>query len=293
MTTTILSDAVAEYLGEKSDRLSPAAISQYRYVLEGIWLPWCSANGVTEPAQVTDDTRRAFERSLKERPRPLATETLRTYIRSVALFLRWADVAKGRYKPPKAPRRLLETLTPQEVDAMERAALDERDRLIVRVLADTGVRVSELLGLRAADLRENAHDRRYSLRVIGKGDKEREVPVPRPLFVRLKAYAENGGPRTGYVFSGKRARAGGDVDRLTPSGAAQLVRNLATRAKIKRRVYPHLFRHTYATRMLSAGMNPVVLQKILGHESLAMISQTYSHLVISDTYDAMVRALKA
>jgi integrase len=52
----------------------------------------------------------------------------------------------------------------------------------------------------------------------------------------------------------------------------------------------HLFRHSYATAMLSRGMNPVALQTILGHESLEMISKTYSHLVISDTYEAMARA---
>jgi integrase/recombinase XerD len=298
----VIADQVAEYLAAKQrlmrkGELSPATISQAQFAL-GVFMPWADEAGIHEPEQVTAEAMERFEDYLRAKPKrnskPLSKETIRTYIRAARQFLKWAKAPMGDYKPPQKPsRRLLEVLSRQEIETLEKAALDERDRLIVRVLADTGIRVSELLGLRSTDLRENTHDRRYSMRVIGKGDKEREVPVPPLTFKRLKHYAEHGGPKDcEFIFCGKRRRHNGQVEPLTQSGVDQLVRNLATRAGM-RHVYPHLLRHSYATHMLSKNMNPVLLQKILGHSSLAMISQTYSHLVISDTYDAMIDALKA
>lgn len=310
MSTNPLQEAVADYLAEKTHRKSFATADQYRLILEGILLPWCESQDITKPAQMTDKAMDRFTDYLRERRhrgKPLSIHTIRTYVKGVRLFLNWREVARGRYEPPKAPHRLLEVLTLAEIEAMERAAIDPRDRVIVRVLADTGIRVSELLGLRVSDLHQNTHDRRYSIRVIGKGDEEREVPVPPKTFELLKRYAafaplnrfahEGGGLPSddefegGYIFIGKRRRHGGAVERLTPSGLAQLIKNLARQAGIKRRVWPHLFRHSYGTWMLSNYMNPVTLQKIMGHKDLSMISEVYSHLVIADTYAAMERAL--
>ena len=72
-----------------------------------------------------------------------------------------------------------------------------------------------------------------------------------------------------------------------------MVRNLATKAGIQRRIHPHLFRHGFATWQLARGMNPIQLAQILGHSSLAMIQQVYAHLAPSDAYDAMVATLRA
>jgi integrase/recombinase XerD len=294
--TSALQNTIEDYLTAKRNHGSPATADQYRYSLEGVFLPWCKQEDITEPVGVTDKALDRFTAHLKTRThkqtgKPISEQTARTYLRAVRIFLKWADVPKGKFKAPKAPgRKLLDVLSDQEIAAMEKAASDERDRLVVRVLADTGIRISELLGLRTRDLRENTHDRRYAIRVTGKGDKERDVPVNPTTFRRLERYAEQGKGQT-YIFCGKRRRPNGEFEQLTRSGADQLIRNLAKRARIGRRVYPHLFRHSYATAKLSNGMNPIVLQTILGHESLAMISQTYQHLVIADTYDAMMRTL--
>ncbi len=302
MTTNLLRDAVSQYLAEKRKQrrpkpMSQAALDQYRYALEDKWLPWCAQEGITEPAQATDKTMGRYSDYLngkrKHDGKPLSVHTRRTYVRSVRLFLNWSSVPKGTYQQEKAPQRLLEVLSRSEIDTIEAAAMDERDRLVVRVLADTGLRISELLGLRLADLRENKHDRVYSLRVVGKGNKEREVPVPPPTFKRLMAYAEHGGPKNSeFIFNGKR-KHDGQVARLTKSGADQLVRNLGKQADIEKRIYPHLLRHSYATWALSKGMNPLMLAKILGHANLTMIMTTYSHLVVADTYDAMMRMMSA
>jgi len=302
MKANALQEAVSEYIDEKRRQrrpkpMSQAAIDQYRFALEGVWLPWCAQEKITEPAQATDKAMDRYSDYLsaktKRNGKPLSVQSVRTYVRSVRLFLNSASVPKGDYKQLESPKRMLEVLSRQEIDTIELAAMDERDRLVIRVLADTGLRVSELLGLRREDLRENKHDRVYSLRVIGKGNKEREVPIPHPTFKRLMAYAEHVKPLgSEYIFLGKR-KHDGNVERLTKSGADQLVRNLAREAGIEKRVYPHLLRHSYATFALSRGMNPVTLAKILGHANLTMIMTTYSHLVVSDTYDAMMRMMSA
>ena len=291
-----LIDQVADYLEEKRRKKSPATAEQYRAVLENIFLPWAEAQKITEAAQVNDKAMDRFTDWLKTRKHgkkqePPSTATLRTYVRAVRVFLSWADVPKGRYEPPAKPKRLRDIPSRQEIDAMERAALDERDRLIVRVLADTGIRVSELLGLRLEDLLENTHDRQYFIRVIGKGDKQRDVAIEGKLFRRLKHYAEP--QNTDFIFNGKRRRPNGQVEVLTKSGVEQLIRNLAKRAEITKRVYPHLMRHHYITHQIRKGTNLIVLQRQVGHSNLSQISETYAHVVSADGYAQLTGALKA
>lgn len=241
MTATTMASQILEYLDERAEqrrpkKLSRAALDQYRFVLQGVWLPWCKREGITTARDATDKVVGRFTDYLEdggyrrdhEKPKPLAIQTVRTYVRNVRLFLNWASVPKGDYKAPQEPKRLLEILSREEIDAIEKAAgRDERNRLIVRLLANTGLRVSELLGLRAKDLRDNPH----SVRVIGKGNKERQVPVEPPeLFKRLRSYAQNGESEGDYLFLGRRRSVTGVVERLTPSGTAQLIRNLAHEA---------------------------------------------------------------
>jgi integrase len=86
------------------------------------------------------------------------------------------------------------------------------------------------------------------------------------------------------------SRDGADYRPLTPSGVQQMLRLLAG-SLASRRVHPHLFRHSYTTHMLRKGMNPLILQQILGQASLDMITNVYSHLNPTDAYDAQLRAL--
>jgi site-specific recombinase XerD len=193
------------------------------------------------------------------------------------------------YKLPKKPgRRQLDVLNRAEITALEGAADDERDKLIVRVMGDVGLRVNELLGLRREDLKDASR----AVRVLGKGDKERDVPLLPPVFKRLKHYADHNGPKDArYIFMSRRRR-GGKSERLTRSGVDQLVRNLAVSAGIEHRVWPHLLRHSAFTNMLRAGINPVVVMRIAGHANLNQITGTYSHLVTDDLSLALVQALR-
>jgi site-specific recombinase XerD len=292
----MLSDEIAEFLIEKR-RKAVGTYEQYHSVLERVFLPWATKHKITEAKQIDDKVLYRFTDDLaakrNERGAGLSPATIHTYIRNVRIFLKWADVPRGRYEAPRKPRRLREVLDRDEIDRLERAAPDERDRLIVRVLADTGVRVSELIGLRRADLRENAHERQGFIRVIGKGDKEREVAVPRETFQRLQARAKLL-EMDDYLFTGKRRRPGSNgYERLTKSGVDQLMRNLGRTAKLTKKTNPHSLRHAYVTHLLKRGVNLVVIQKTVGHSTLAMISEVYSHLQGADSYDVLTRALRS
>jgi integrase/recombinase XerD len=216
-------------------------------------------------------------------------------MRAINRLLTWAEGegegGGAKAQLPKLPKQLVDVLGRDEIERMEDAARTERDKLIVRLMADTGLRVGELVGLRVSDLLER--DRNHFIRVRGKGSRERLVPIPR-LYRRLVKYAERGRPDDSVsdrLFIALRRRPNGDYEALTTSGVAQLIRHLAKSAGVKKRVYPHLLRHSYATWALTRGMNPIQLAQILGHSSLAMIQNVYSHLSPSDAYEAMLRAL--
>jgi integrase/recombinase XerD len=198
----------------------------------------------------------------------------------------------ARAQLPRLPRRVLEVLTREEISAMEAVAATERDRLIVRLLADTGIRLGELLGLHLGDLLEPRRGE-FAVKVCGKGDRERLVPVPPALFRRLRKYAERGrgDARDEKLFVSLRLSRSGDRPPLTASGVQQLVRVLGITAGIGRPVHPHLFRHSFATHALRRGMDVVSLQRILGHADLSMIAAVYQHLDTGDDYTAMMKVL--
>ncbi len=291
---------VDEYLASCRARgLSPRTVrANYGYPLKAVFLPWCAREKITEPAQLD---RRALDRLSTElldqggKRGPLSKFTVNSYLGAVNFFLSWA-AKEGEVKPvraqrPRLPKRVLEILSREEIQRLEAAATHERDKLIVRLLADTGIRLGELLGLRVRDVIER--DRHHYLRVRGKGDRERLVPVPR-LWRRLQRYAEHGRPRDGVsdrIFLGLRRRPQGDYEPLTESGVEQGLHALGEVAGMGKRVYPHLLRHSYATWALQRGMNPIMLAECLGHSSLAMLQRNYAHTTPADAHEMMAKLL--
>ncbi len=294
-----LDQLIDEFLASARARgLSPKTLREYRFPLREVLVPYCERHGLTEPEQLTRAALDRLSTQLMDEGgksgRPLSRHTIASYVRSINVFLSWAqsegEAVAARAKAPKTTKRLIDVLSREEIAAMEDAAPTERDKLIVRVLADTGIRVGELVGLTVHDLIER--DRTHYLRVGGKTG-ERMVPIPR-LYRRLLRYAQRGRPRevpSDRLFISLRRRPGGDYAPLTPSGVEQVIQELGASAGIAKRVYPHLLRHSYATWALTRGMNPIMLAHILGHTSLAMIQNVYSHLTPTDAYEAMVRTL--
>jgi integrase len=154
---------VEDYLADCRARgLSPKTLRDaYGYSLQRVLLPWCEEQGLTQAGQLDTRTLNRFTSDLLEhggRRGQLSRHTVEMYVRNVNLFLGWCrregEIGDVRAQAPKLPRRVLDVLTREEIDRLEEAAVSERDKVIVRLLADTGIRASELLGLRSADLVE-------------------------------------------------------------------------------------------------------------------------------------------
>ena len=186
---------------------------------------------------------------------------------------------------------MVEVLSREEIKLIEESATNERDKLIVRILADSGMRVGELVSLRTADLTEIEY--RCFVVVRGKTG-ERLVPIERSLQRRIRSYIERQRPKevdSDRLLVSLRQRPGGGYQVLTESGVQQLVRDLGDRAALSKRVHPHIFRHSCATWMLRQGMNPLLVMQVLGHTNLRMITDVYSHLSMSDAHAALMRLL--
>ena len=154
-------------------------------------------------------------------------------------------------------RRLPYYLTPDEVHRLIEAADTERDRLLMRVLWETGVRISEAIAVRLADVG------RGGIRVLGKGRVERVVFVQEGLVAAILFFAqERGLGRYDHLFASRR---GGHI---TKQRADQVIRRAAGRAGLERNVHAHLFRHGYAINFLNCGGRLDALQEQLGHRDI-------------------------
>lgn len=180
---------------------------------------------------------------------------------------------------PKKPERLPEVLTIDEVDRIE-AAIDlsqpegQRDRAIIELLYSCGLRVSELCSLLLSDL---FLDEGF-LRILGKGSKQRLVPISEKAIHELKLWfadrchidAKPG--EEDYVFISHRR--GKHLSRITVFHNLQVY---AERAEITKKISPHTLRHTFATHLLEGGANLRAIQAMLGHERIGT-TQLYTHI---------------
>jgi integrase/recombinase XerD len=195
-------------------------------------------------------------------------------VRTFHLFLLREGEAKAnpaeRVARPKVPRTLPRPLSVAEVEAILAVPTDGdipgmRDRAILEALYGAGIRISELVGLDVddVDLEEG------SVRVLGKGGKERVVPVGRFAVEAVSAYLTRArpalaGPRSGgALFLNQR---GG---RLTRQGTANILKQAAVKSGLSKRVTPHTLRHSFATHLLEGGADIRVVQELLGHATLA------------------------
>jgi integrase/recombinase XerD len=275
--------------------------NNYGYSLRDVFLPWAARQGVTEIDQLDQWLLDRFTAELLERrgrSGELSRHTVHSYVRPVRQCLAWAQqhgdmTTSVQPQLPRLGRRVIDVLSRDEIARLEAAATNDRDRLIVRTLADTGMRAAELCCLRVDDI--TRHERGALLKVNGKGEggKQRLVPIRPELARRLDRFAR-GRPvnaHTNHLFRSLRRNRDGEYQPVTPSGVLQMLHELADRAGITKRVYSHLLRHSFATEALRRGMNPIQLAQILGHSGLQMIDQVYSHLTATDAYDAMLRML--
>ena len=162
--------------------------------------------------------------------------------------------------PIKYESKPREPLTGIEMELIRDACLTYRDRAIIETFYSTGCRVSELAGLKKADIDFRAGE----VRLFGKGAKHRISYINAKMEVALKKYLFNRGDNSDAVFVSERAPHGA----IKKTAIEKIVRDIGERSGIGRPLYPHLIRHTTATDALERGMNVVEVQKIFGHEKL-------------------------
>lgn len=280
---TSIETQVARYLDHLAVErgLSVHTMSAYRRDLAR-YVRFLGSRGLSEAQQVDGSVVRSFLASISasthgEDERPYrATSVARTLssVRSFHRFLLREGVAESDpavgVTQPKLPRSLPHPLTVDEVQRLLEAPdvktpAGQRDRAILELLYGSGLRVSELTGLDVddIDLEEG------SVRVLGKGGKERDVPVGRfgrdaveTYLVRARPQFATGRGR-GALFLNQR---GG---RLTRQSCDRMVHVAARTAGIDRRVSLHTLRHSFATHLLEGGADVRVVQELLGHASVA------------------------
>jgi integrase/recombinase XerD len=278
--------------------LVPKSLRQYRQSLRSIFLPWCSTEGIKS---VSELDRRALDRFtaslLSHRTAegaPLSKHSVHTYIRPVRLMLTWASrEGENVLAKPQLPRRekpVRDVLSRDEIDGLERALPNERDKLIIRIFGDCGLRLDELVKLSTKSITRSG--RQAHLRVLGKRGRIRDVPLPPTLLRRLDRFIESrpNGCSTDRLFLTIRRDHFGEYEALTEGGVYQVVKDAAERSSATKRVFPHLLRHSWMTEMLRHGMNPIQLSIIAG-ASQDVIAQCYTHLNKDDAYEAMLRIL--
>ena len=180
---------------------------------------------------------------------------------------------------PKTGRKLPDTLSLEEIDQLI-SAIDlshpqgERNKTILETLYSCGLRVSELITLQMSDL----FFEEGFIRVIGKGDKQRFVPVNYETQQYIETYIEyirsHDPVQKGFedtLFLNRRGK------QLTRNMIFTIIKNLAIEAGIKKKISPHTFRHSFATHLLERGADLRAIQQMLGHESITT-TEIYMHL---------------
>jgi integrase/recombinase XerD len=203
---------------------------------------------------------------------------VRSYFRHQMLLGARPDNPAAGVESPRRTRKLPRTLSPGESERLIEAANGTtprslRDRALVELMYGAGLRVSETVGLARTSVDIDAR----IVRVVGKGDKERIVPLGRPAAESVRRYLALGRPHLDRrhrpdLFLNARGGA------LTRAGAFLILRKLAAKAGLEpERVHPHLLRHSFATHLLEGGADLRSVQEMLGHADLST-TERYTHV---------------
>ena len=266
--------------------LSPHTISAYRSDLAQ-FAAWCDRVGGRAVADIDRKLLRRYVSFLSDE-NGLARRSIVRKVSAIRSLLKWAALqgmvvghAADDVAVPKLDRPLPKVMKATDASALcELPPTDDpvgvRDRAVIEVLYGSGVRVAELCGLDLSDVDVD----RALMRVVGKGRKERQVPMTRPGAAATQSYIDEARPQ--IVRANPRApttpalflntRAG----RLGPRSVRALLDKYSA-SQGGRPVSPHTMRHSFATHLLDGGADLRVVQELLGHESLAT-TQIYTHV---------------
>jgi integrase/recombinase XerD len=266
------------FLAVLAAQRAPRTVEAYRRDLEHFarWLRSASSRATTSDVERYLAQLRADGLAPATVARRVAA--LRSLYRHLMLLGTREDNPAAEVAAPRRIRRLPRTLSPGEAERLIEAAAGttpraHRDSAIVELLYGAGLRVGELVSLErgSVDLEERL------VRVVGKGSKERIVPIGRRAAEAVRRYASRGRP---YLDRRHRPELflnakGGP---LTRAGVFLILRKLAAKAGLEpERVHPHLLRHSFATHLLEGGADLRSVQEMLGHADLAT-TELYTHV---------------
>ena len=215
----------------------------------------------------------------------LSASSIKLTVVALKIFFRFLT-AKGMIKSdpsealtlPRIERYLPETLNEMQVEQLietidTKNELGLRDRAMIELLYASGLRISELANARL----ENFVTEEGVLRVTGKGNKTRIVPVGRKACAALAAYLSSERPKLVKRRSGSEIFLSTRGTKLTTARIWQIVKKHARHAGLERNIYPHLLRHSFATHLLSNGADLRIIQEMLGHADIST-TQVYTHV---------------
>jgi integrase/recombinase XerD len=245
---------------------------------------WCSA--ARQITAAGDVTQRVISEYLATRKKGgLAASSIKLIVVALKIFFRFLS-GKGAVERdptetltlPRIERFLPETLNELQVEQLiesieTKHPLGLRDRAIVELLYASGLRISELANARL----ENLNFEERILRVTGKGNKMRLVPVGRKACEALTAYISAERPTLLKPRSGSEIFLSSRGTKLTTVRIWQIVKERARRSGLEANIYPHLLRHSFATHLLSNGADLRIIQEMLGHADIST-TQIYTHV---------------
>jgi integrase/recombinase XerD len=219
------------------------------------------------------------ELGLNARSQSRVISGIKSFFKYLALEERISSDPSLLLESPRIGRKLPEVLTVEEIDRLF-AAIDlskpggHRNRAMLEVLYSCGLRVSELVGLRISDL---YRDEGF-IRIIGKGDKERLIPISAAALKEIDNYMPDRNAmldidkgNMDILFLNRRGR------QLTRVMVFTIIRQLAEKTGLKKTISPHTFRHSFATHLVNGGADLRAVQEMLGHESI-VTTEIYTHL---------------
>ncbi|MBU0743374.1 site-specific tyrosine recombinase XerD [bacterium] len=276
-------EAIGAYLSHAAAEKGLAAnsLEAYAHDLQG-WRGWAESHALTDPASTGPQELRAYLLSSADRLGSRSRARLVSTLRSFHRFLTVEGLSEHdptlTLLSPRIGRKLPVVLSTDQIGRLlgvpdPARPAGSRDRAILEVLYGCGLRVSELCGVDPPDLDQ----RDASLRVRGKGGKERIIPVGAPALRAVGDYLAAGRPR----LLGRRTspalfvnRRGGRLSRVS---VWSIVRKASLAAGVAVEVTPHTMRHTYATHLLEGGADLRVVQELLGHAAITT-TEIYTHV---------------
>ena len=230
----------------------------------------------------TDDLSEYLSKRKKE---GLAASSIRQNVVSLKIFFRFLcnnkilseDIAEGLFSP-KPEQLLPKTINQKDVKQLLESIetsdpLGMRDRALIELLYSSGLRLGEIMEA----LLENLYLEEGHIRVTGKGNKTRIVPIGKKALEEINNYLDKGRKKlvnsksTSHIFLSIRGK------KLSPSRIWQIVKERSKRAGIKSPIHPHQLRHSFATHLLSGGADLRIIQELLGHADIST-TQTYTHV---------------